>query len=567
MQEEIKIGDVNVPVVRNSDEVYYPINFVMKNILLKKTGASGLQKEYSLYIKKFKIDYGTGAGGIQNVNCISEDGLKEILKHSKVGRLSVDQRKAMNILLEYLHMDVISEDDRFIKHINRDMIERYNEYIKDCIDHVLEINPDIVWQKCTKCGNYYPYHINFFKENPHSGTEYQLYTVCRDCNGWNKERSKDSIIYSDSKLHNIYKLYGFEIFKSYKQHDTIAIYNHWKSISKSGLPYLLKNKDDKLKIIKYMYGKGEFEKFKDLNEGSIICVCGFNLNQIELSEVYKYVLNVDIKENSKSIDKIENAKEIFFNYCNKNNIDITNPFGIRYYVLIRKIKLAGFIKRNYKNDLLTFVMNLYDNKYPAYMFGGGYQKYWKSQDNRDKALKYFIEQDMKISIEKIPLYITLTSLRNNGTNTMYSVCKKYYKNLYEWVNEVYPDVFDPRDFDIHYIRNDFDSIDEAEIHDVLNDMFKNVIYNPRNTDRTIVIDGMIPDWFIFTDIRCYIIEYFGMDVGMDTDNKRISEYQEKTKHKIEKYNNDIKNYGKLYIFPDDLKDNFSGLKEKLKMII
>jgi hypothetical protein len=173
---------------------------------------------------------------------------------------------------------------------------------------------------------------------------------------------------------------------------------------------------------------------------------------------------------------------------------------------------------------------------------------------------------MKVSLEKVPLYITLTALRNNGANTMYNVCKKYYKNLYEWINEIYPNVFDPRDFDIHYIRNDFDSIDEAEIHDILKESFKNVIYNPRNTDRTIVIDGMIPDWFIFTDIRCYIIEYFGLAVKRDTDNKRISEYQERTKYKIEKYNN-IKDYGHVYIYPDDLKDNFNGLREKLKMVM
>jgi hypothetical protein len=216
--------------------------------------------------------------------------------------------------------------------------------------------------------------------------------------------------------------------------------------------------------------------------------------------------------------------------------------------------------------MLELIMKYYDYKYPSYKFKGGFKNYWVKQENRIKALKYFIEEDMKIELEKVPLYITLTVLRDKGGNTLYNICKKYYNSLFEWVNEVYPNKFDPKDFDIHYVRNNFDSIEEAEIHDILKEKCKYVIYNPNNTDRTIKIDGKVPDWFVFTKNKCYIVEYFGLITDRITDNSRVNDYKDRTKNKIEKYNR-LDGYGKLYIYHDDLQNNFSGLIEKLETII
>jgi len=149
---------------------------------------------------------------------------------------------------------------------------------------------------------------------------------------------------------------------------------------------------------------------------------------------------------------------------------------------------------------------------------------------------------------------------------MYGICKKYYDNLFEWINEVYPEKFDQKDFDIHYVRNDFDSIEEAEVHDILKDKFKNkVIYNPNNTDRTIKIEGKVPDWFILTKNKCYIVEYFGLIIDRDTENSRVNDYKDRTLGKIDIYDG-LDGYGKLYIYHEDLKDNFKRLMEKLELI-
>lgn len=560
-QEEILIGEVKVPVIREDGELYYPISYVMDKVLMKKTGQAGLQQEYSIYMKKHKIDYGKDTGGIQNVNCINEEGLKLALGNSKIGRLDTDQRKAMNVLLEYLHMETICEDSRFVKSIPIEKMNKYNEYIRDCITYVLRVEPDVVWQKCTKCNNYYPYHINFFGENQHSGKEYPLYTTCKNCT------KSDSIKHNIDELSRIHNKYGEKIYKIYRDHNVLEIYNHWIDNYGPTMPKVINNEEDKTFIVKYCYDKGMFKDYPDIISKVIYEVCKFRVDGNGLIQrINKELFGVDIRHGKEYIDRIEDARHMFNNYINKNNIVIDDLYAYKYDKLLKEANLNGFLRRN-NNNLLGYIMELWDNKYPAYRFNivGG-DKYWGIKENRIRALKYFIEIDMKIELDKVPLYITLTALRKDNS-TMYNVCKKYYKSLFEWINEIYPEKFDPKDFDIHYVRNDFDSIEEAEVHDILNKEFKNkVIYNPNNTNRTIKIEGKVPDWFVFAKDKCYIVEYFGLNLDRNTShNSRIEDYKERTEGKIEIYN-ELDGYGKVFIFPDDLKDNFSGLMEKIKLI-
>jgi len=567
-QEEILIGEVNVPVIREDMELYYPISFIMSKVLLKKTGQNNLQQEYSMYMNKYKINYGSSAlGGTQEVNCVSEEGLKLILGNSKLGRLDIDQRKAMNVLLEHLGMETICEDSRFIKNVPVETINKYNEYIRDCITYVLKIEPDIVWQKCTKCNNYYPYHINFFRENPHPGKDYKLYTFCRNCT-CNEKRGDDLIKHNQDELRIIYNKYGEDVYKLHRDHKVLDVYEHWISNYTIAMPKVINNEEDKILIVKHCYDKGMFKDYPDITAKVVHEVCKFRIDGNGLIQrITKELFGVNIRHGKEYIDDIKDARYMFNNYINKNNIVIDDIYAYKYDKLLKEANLSGFSRRN-GNNMLGYIMELYDNKYPAYKFNtSGGDKYWGIKENRIRALKYFIEEDMKIELDKVPLYITLTALRNKGTTTMYSVCKKYYKSLFEWVNEIYPDRFDPKDFDIHYVRNDFDSIEEAEVHDILSKEFKHkVIYNPNNTDRTIKIGGKVPDWFVFGIDKCYVVEYFGLNLDRNTShNSRIEDYKERTEGKIEIYEQ-LDGYGKVFIFPDDLKDNFSGLMEKIKLI-
>ena len=571
MQKEIKINDVKIPIIEESEVIYYPISYMGDKILLKDLTANQLIRNgYGEYIKQLNIDYGEYTGGIQNTYCISESGLKVILKKSKIGRLSIEQKRAMNKVLEYLGLDLIMEDERFIKNLEKVKIIKYSGYIQDCINDVLKDNPNIIWQKCGKCNNYYPYHINFFRDNPHAGHEYPLYTNCRDCK-WTEGRSKDWIRLNDNKLTLAYRKYGEEMYQYYKKHDILYIYNYWIDNGENNMPYIINNEEDKLFIIKHLYNNGYFDKYNEITSNIIHKVCKFRVDGNGfIIKIHKELFGCYLKNGSEYIDDIKSAKETFFNYIKNNNIiiDNNNIYNVKYDELISKSKLRGYLNRKCNNNLLTLIMNLFDNKYSAYKFRITGNKYWELKDNRVIALKYLIEEDMKTPIDKIPLYLTLTTIRKIPNNdAMYNLLRKYYKsNLWEWVNEVYPGKFIEEDFNIGVIRNSFDSAEEHTIHDILFGKFKNVLYNQRNTKNTIRILGMEPDWFIFTDNGVWVVEYFGISNNMKDYNTRITYYKKKTLKKIGKYEG-MKWLGKVYIYPEDLKDNFKGLEEKLKVIV
>ncbi len=572
MQREVVINEIKIPVIEERSELWYPISYMGDKVLLKDLSPAQLrQNGYGKYFKEFEIDFGEYTGGLQNTYCTSEEGLKVILGNSKIGRLSIEQKKAMNGLLIYLEMELIIEDERFVKNITQEKILKYSEYIQDCIKDILKDDPNILWQRCSKCGNYYPYHINFFRENPHAGKDYPLYTFCRDCK-WTESRGKDSIRRNSIRLSGIYHRLGIDTYKLYKNDDIIGIYKDWieKKYSKS-VPLELNNKESYLEIIKYLYDIGEITKenltFDYIKEHFKLSSLGKYVKHFEL---YQYLFNNDSINYPWEYPNFllpqdmpfEQYQKIFNNYLEMENIKIDNIYHINYMDICNKCGL----KRYVNHDMLGFVVKYYNNQYPGYKFKVVSTNYWKDKDNRIFDLKYLIEQDMKIPLEKIPLYLTLENLRKNS-GTLRNVARKYYKsNLWQWVNEVYPNKFIEEDFNITVIRNVFDSADEHAIHDILTSKFKNVIYNQRNSDNTITINHMQPDWFIFTDNWLWVVEYFGIDIEHKNYNERINYYQKKTKSKLERYKS-MDWLGKIYIYPDDLKENFKGLEEKLKVIV
>jgi len=575
LQDEIIINDVKIPVIKESEVIYYPISYMGSKVLLKiLTGNQLIKNGYGEYIKELNINYGEDTGGLQNTYCISENGLRVILKNSKVGRLKVEQKRAMNKVLEYLDMETIIEDERFIKtiNINKNKILEYSEYTQDCINDVLQEDTNIIWQKCGKCNNYYPYHVNFFGENPHAGHEYPLYTNCRDCK-WTEGRSRDWIRLNDKLLSSIYRICGIDTYRLYKNNNIIGIYKDW--IEKqyyNKLPKIINNKESLLVIIKYLYEIGKITVDNLIIKNIAKKYKLYSLEQkVKSNEIYQYLFNDDPINYPWKYPhfllpqdmKFNQYKKIFNNYMEINNIKIDSIYDFDYYNICKKCRLVSYMN----SDLLGFVMKYYDNKYSAYKFKIKSVNYWKDKNNRIQALKYLIEEDMKTPIEKVPLYLTLTTIRKIPNNdTLYHLLRKYYKsNLWEWVNEVYPNKFVEEDFNIGVIRNVFDSAEEHTIHDILYGKFKNVLYNQRNTKNTIRISGMEPDWFIFTDNGVWVIEYFGISMNNKDYNTRVTFYKKKTLKKIGKYEG-MKWLGKVYIYPEDLKDNFKGLEEKLKLI-
>lgn len=572
-QKLIKVERVKLPVIKYDGIEYYPLTYTFEKVLLKNKQSVKLLKEngYNDELKQFKVDFSFKDGGMHNTYCISREGLIDLLGKSNVGGLTVEQKQGMNFLLEHFNLDLIDEEPRFLEAVNYKNDNTYGEFEKDCIKETLKLDNDLIWQRCKDCGKYYPLHSNFFASTNRGKN---FYTLCKNC------LMNDGIQHFKHPKYDAKTIGEIESIKMIKSHipsfnknyDVIGIYEDYLYSDRVHFPEKIRNKDDYILILKYLHDTGKIDKDELSNEYLIRVYKLKGISSyIKIKDIYKLLYN-NIPEDYpwrfkaykyNSPRDMETALIVFDNYLKDKDIAIDDIYGFNYKMHIKNARLG---KKYYNGDILDFVMKFYDNKYPAYKFKIISTNYWKDKENRIRALKYLIEEDMKLEIRKIPLYLTITSIRNVGTTTMYTVLKNYYSNLYEWINEIYPDVFDPKDFDVNYMRNEFDSIDEHTIDEILRDSFDNVLYNPKHNEHTIKLLGKIPDWFIFTTKGVIIVEYFGLwnkERGMY--NSRTRDYIERSKDKIEKYKA-LQGYKFLYIYPEDLHNNYEGLCNKINDI-
>ena len=94
------------------------------------------------------------------------------------------------------------------------------------------------------------------------------------------------------------------------------------------------------------------------------------------------------------------------------------------------------------------------------------------------------------------------------------------------------------------------------------------MYNERNSDNTIEINGMIPDWIIVNNKGCILVEYFGLYQENSNTSHRLKKYKEKLSIKLEKYKELEKvGYRSLHIYPEDIRGDFTGLLKKIDGLI
>jgi hypothetical protein len=442
----------------------------------------------------------------------------------------------------------------------------YSEYEYDCIK-VLDDNSLIEsWKLCSHCGRYFPNHKNFFTADKRINDG--LSSNCRVC-------ANGNFTYNQGELHNIYIRFKEQGFYAYKNHETLKIYELFINSNEEQIPKIIFNKWDYETILKELHINNKIDK-QQLSYDYLINT--FKLHKINklfksIEEIFTllygdYEIYHPWKCNSLKVTRrnftrkdFNYCKIVFDNYLKENKIKIINPLEFNYSYYAKECRIL-----KHTNDVLEFAVKYNEYKYAGYKFKTKPTNYYKKEENRLFDMKYLIEQDMKIDINKIPLYITKMTLQRNA-RSLYHVLHKggYYANLFEWIDKIYPNKFIEADFVINPYRNEFDSIEEATIHDILVAKFKNVIYNQRNTDRTININGMIPDWFIFTDKGVYIVEYFGLFANRDIENSRLNDYEEKMLDKLEKYSK-LEGYTFVGLYPSDLKNNFETLHKKLEMI-
>lgn len=560
-QIDLWIGDVRVPVIDDEEVKYYPISYISEKVLLRSNNIIDkyIKEEFKQYIKDYNIVF--GEANTQKAKCISEEGLIRRLQKTHIGRLTVEQRKIQNILHDYLGIDLLSEKESIINLITDEERKNYDNYTIDVIDNFLIKNNAVKFQLCSKCDKYFPLHSKFFHAHYKASTGFAK--VCNVCSGL-----IDYFKHDDIEKNKIIKQAGIDLYNAYMNNKIFDVYLAYYEGKIKNLPDCYENKDCYLKII------------KKLLESKLLLVNELNTtilyDKYKLKQIYNFYktndLHIDLFGESciyypwkydclkigKSGHTFEQAKIIFDNYLKEYNIKIEDIFNFNY----SEIMLAARIRTK---NILGFIVYYYKYKFAGYKFSTKGKNYFRSDDNIIFDLKYLIEEDMKIEIQKIPLYLTKTILRKTAPTLYNYIILNGNNTLYYYVNKLYPNVFVEFDFDINYYRDEFDSIEESQIHDVLRETLSNVLYNARNTSRTITIQGMQPDWIVIGEEKCWFIEYFGLYSNRGIYNTRTSEYIEKSDRNMNQYN-ELIHYGKIYLFPEDLDNNFEGIKNKIKII-
>lgn len=318
-------------------------------------------------------------------------------------------------------------------------------------------------------------------------------------------------------------------------------------------------------------------KFNDIKsrlneEAALFTIC----EKYEL--FYDFEIYTKLKNNSKTnsfrkymtyISSLN--KKIFFGtirnkfnkYISLKNIKIENPFTFDYNDILNK---SGLIKllNDYNIDILEFIVRYNKHNFAGYKFKFYSETYYSKKENLIFELKYFIKQDKKIPLSKLPDILNFNYLQENNETLNYIIRKgNPYKNLYEWVNDCFPNYYKPRDFGKKKLIN-FDSNEEKLVHEELKKFFPNILYNDRR-NINIKLDCMVPDWFIFTKSSVIIVEYFGLYHPNPSTQIEL-DYYKNANNKIKKYKK-FKNYKFIFIYPSDLKNKFDSLHDKIKILL
>lgn len=242
-----------------------------------------------------------------------------------------------------------------------------------------------------------------------------------------------------------------------------------------------------------------------------------------------------------------------------------------YSSLFKKYKLEGMFYTVFNSSHYKFWNYLFPNRWFEWEFWMTPKHYWELRENRLKALKELIEYKLCLTKSEIPEKLTYSFLAKNYRKFS-AICDVYYNsNLYQWINECYPNTFTEKDF-FNTIGNDgtvLDSKDEVKIHNLLLEnglkikYFENKISNMKNFYNRKFQEYYVPDWIINDEI---IVEYYGWFNSYSYGrNEIITNYMDKTLRKNEFYKK-LNGFQFIDLYPEDIENNFKGLIDKFNKI-
>ncbi len=558
-QYSVLLGDKILPVIKEDGVQWFPITYVFMKVLERK-GKPILKCP----VRKYMISYEETNGGVQETNCISREDLINTLNKTKVGWLSVERRIAQNKLHKYLGLDLFPVDEQDTKEFNKNWLKEYDEFTKEIVQMEVDTVSDLEYRRCSKCEKHYPLTNRFYSLDDRASKGFLK--LCKICAGIrvtfrHYDEDKEKLIKKDKNL-----------YEDFVANNVSSVYEAYYNGKLNKLPKAYRNKDSYKEILLHLYNSG---KINENNLTSKYLIKELKLKSLysyfSIHEVYSLIFGDDFflykwKYPKYTFSEVkltfDIATRIMNNYICEHNVEISDPLTFNYLDVLNACNLVGYINGN----LLDFIVEYNSFKYPGYKYKVASVNYYKKEQNLLFDLKYLIEDDLSIDQSKIPLYLTRMTFQRQCRPLYNFIITNKNGSIYEWVNKLYPDKFTAMDFEVNAYREEFDSNIECFIHEHLKETFGNVVYNQKHTDKTIKIDGMIPDWFVFTDHGVYIVEYFGMYEQRQMQNDRIKSYIVKTHKKIEKYQK-VRGYKFLLLYPDDIVNDYFGYREKVQKVL
>lgn len=333
------------------------------------------------------------------------------------------------------------------------------------------------------------------------------------------------------------------------------------------------------------------ERMKSFMESNYMSYIKMFLEYFDITKTLHPVLNLPIEEKhfrnktNNYWDNRDNRLSAIREYAYSNgindNLDSTEKLQKWIYKYFTQKHVSKILNYN------EFYNCLYDclvDAFPSILHDRLLFKWeWHQWNDSNRKfliqmLRELIQYRLKLKTpEEISLYLNYTNMEKNGyTKFNKHIMRKRFKNYYEWASLSFPEYSDQwnfRDFHKHVTCDGHvcHSSEEVDIYHFVKYNLKVESFTPIGTDvygkyRFILPDNIkdtsyTPDFLFKIGEEDVFVEYFGWYVEKYENNKMLTNYRNKTKRKIEYYNTLEHKF--IYLFPEDLKDNFKGIEKKI----
>jgi len=360
----------------------------------------------------------------------------------------------------------------------------------------------------------------------------------------------------------------------------------------------------KVTICKYC-GKERLLKSEFKNRTKICKECWKKLNNID-SYKNKYGIELNFDKMYNTYSSIDWWKFTYYGTPNGNKMK-----QVPYEILSSKTMINSILKYVIMNEMCfdnrNKILNIVLNDFKKYRLNGMLYKFhksiyeliiylfpdynikqwelsattdncWDIKENANDYLKWFIKEKLGVDNiidfkSEIPKIFTIGELRRINEHILNHIIhtKNYYNSYYEWFNTLFPELkLSPDDFKEHISKDGkrLNSLEELKVYETIKydlkinitpTYSKNKHYTYHNEQEN---ENYVPD-FIIKKLKdkIIVVEYFGL-YKENNSHKIFVNYFNKTKRKVTYFQNNKDIYF-IGLYPDDLKNNFEGVKNKI----